>query len=123
MRDPAKAAAQFAKELCPSDRILMAEGPPDELEMPFFTDALLNGPAGAVDDYRALGRPWGFPLRAITAPVTIWQGDDDTLVDRSVGAHLATEIPSATLRTFPGEGHLLIRRHPDEALAAALGRP
>jgi len=122
-KDPAKAAAQFAKELCPSDRIVMADGPPEELEMRFFTDALLKGPAGAVDDYRALGRAWGFPLGAITAPITIWQGDDDTLVNKSVGAHLAAEIPSATLRTFPGEGHLLIRPHADEALAAALGRP
>ena len=122
-KDPAKAAAQLAKELCPNDRIVMAGGPPEELEMRFFTDALLNGPAGAVDDYRTLGRPWGFSLGAITSPVTLWQGDEDTLVDRTVGQHLAAQIPSATLRTFPGEGHLLVRPHADEALAVALGRP
>ena len=122
-KDPAKAAAQFAKELCPNDRIVMAGGPPEELEMRFFTEALLHGPAGAVDDYRALGRPWGFSLGDITVPVSIWQGDEDTLVRRAVGEHLAGQVPSATLRRFPGEGHLLVRPHAAEALAAALGQP
>jgi len=121
-KDPAKAAAQLAKELCPNDRIVAAGGPPEELEMRFFTDALLDGPAGAVDDYRTLGRPWGFSLGTINVPVTLWQGDEDTLVDRTVGQHLAGQIPTARLRTFPGEGHLLVRPHAGEALTVALGR-
>jgi hypothetical protein len=38
-----------------------------------------------------------------------------------VGEHLAEQLPSATLRIFPGEGHLLLRPHAEEALAVALG--
>ena len=120
-KDPEKAAARFAKELCPSDRRVAEDGPPEEKQMTFFTEALHDGPGGVIDDYRALAQPWGFDLPSITYPISVWQGSEDTLVAAIVGEYIATQIPSATLRRFPGEGHLLVLPHAAEALAIATG--
>ena len=53
-KDPAKAAAQAPSA---ERRIVMTGGPPEGLEMRFFTDARCLDGRGPVDDYRTLGRP------------------------------------------------------------------
>jgi pimeloyl-ACP methyl ester carboxylesterase len=56
----------------------------------------------------AFVRDWGFDLRAIAAPVTVWHGTDDRFVPVSHGEWLARQIPGSTAELHEGEGHLSI---------------
>jgi hypothetical protein len=38
---------------------------------------------GAVEEYRAWVRPWGFTPEDLTLPVDVWAGTDDELLDAS----------------------------------------
>jgi pimeloyl-ACP methyl ester carboxylesterase len=71
--------------------------------------ACVDGLDGWIDDYLALSKAWGFEPRDIAVPVEVWFGSED---DNSTPAHaewLATTIPGAKARSYPG-GH-----DPDDA--------
>ncbi len=68
--------------------------------------ALSGGFDGWVDDDLAFTADWGFALGAVTAPVTIWQGDLDLMVPQAHGRWLAAHVPTATARMAPGHGHI-----------------
>ena len=65
--------------------------------------------AGAVEEYRAWARPWGFTPEDLDVPVDIWTGTHDQLVDASWPQRLATRIPNATLNIRDG-GHFVAHR-------------
>jgi pimeloyl-ACP methyl ester carboxylesterase len=58
-----------------------------------------------VDDYRAIAGPWGVEP-AHQGPLTIFQGDADTMVPLRHAEALAERLPEAELVVWPGEGHL-----------------
>lgn len=41
----------------------------------------------------------------------IWHGDQDRNVVVESGTYLANEIPLATMRRLPGDGHWLVHTH------------
>jgi pimeloyl-ACP methyl ester carboxylesterase len=112
---PKSAAKSFAKELSPSDQAVLAASDPGEF-MAMFTNAVLRGARGVVDDYRALGQSWGVDPGSISAPVKIFQGESDTMVPLRHAEELARRIPGSELSTWPGEGHLGTVTHVDEIL-------
>lgn len=113
---PKSAMKSFAKQVSDADRrVLGSLGEPAEA-MALFTQAFLNGSRGVVDDYRAVGAPWGVDLGATTAPTRIFQGSDDTMVPARHADELARRIPGSELVTWPGEGHLATIDHVDEIL-------
>lgn len=67
-------------------------------------------PAGAVEEYRAWMRPWGFAPEDLDVPVDIWAGADDQLVNPSWPQRLASRIPNATLNIRDG-GHFVAHLH------------
>ncbi len=67
-----------------------------------------------------LGRPWGFSLTDVQAPVTLWWGDADQVCPPSIGEEYARTLPNATLRLVPGTHQLLFARWRD-ILADAAG--
>ena len=75
-----------------------------------------QGARGLVDDLRVAIRPWGFDPGRITAPLTIWQGDQDSSIRASWGEWWAEAVPGARLVRCPGEGHLLIEERIGEIL-------
>jgi pimeloyl-ACP methyl ester carboxylesterase len=115
---PQSAMRSFAKELSESDRAVLdaQEAPPAEI-MRLFTRAFQNGAQGVVDDYRVIAEPWGVAF-GHAGPLTIFQGDADTMVPRRHAEALAERLPDATVVIWPGEGHLAPITHVEEILAA-----
>ncbi|MGZ4270327.1 MAG: alpha/beta fold hydrolase [Solirubrobacteraceae bacterium] len=85
-----------------------------------FRDALRQGPAGVVDDYRRENDRWGFALADVKAPVDIWQGDDDRLIPMHHAEDLAARLPRGSLHRVHGEGHLSLAGRFDAVLDALL---
>lgn len=70
--------------------------------------ALALGVWGWFDDDIAEVRPWGFEVDSIAVPVAIWHGGEDRLVPFAHGEWLAANVPGASPRLLPSEGHISI---------------
>jgi pimeloyl-ACP methyl ester carboxylesterase len=117
----ARLLAALVRSFPPADRTLLAEwGPPDRA-LGFVREAVRQGTAGCVQDYRIFGAPWGFSLGEIGVPVQIWEGSEDRSGPPGYRAFLARHIPHAVVTVVPGEGHLsLLPRQAPAVLAALL---
>jgi pimeloyl-ACP methyl ester carboxylesterase len=104
----------------PADRSVLAEWGPPDLALAFVREALRQGTAGCVQDYRIFGDPWGFSLEEIRVPVQIWEGSDDRTGPPGYRAFLQRHIAHATVTVVPGEGHLSLLPHQAPAIFAAL---
>ncbi|GAA2338734.1 alpha/beta hydrolase [Dactylosporangium salmoneum] len=71
-----------------------------------FRHAVSAGVAGWRDDDLAFVRPWGFPVAAVQAPVTVWQGGHDRMVPFAHGQWLARGVPGARARLLAEHGHI-----------------
>ena len=69
-------------------------------------DGVRDGIWGWFDDDLALTDAWGFELREIAVPLTVWHGGRDQAVPFAHGAWLAERIPGARAELHPDEGHL-----------------
>lgn len=105
---------------------ILAEADQRALERPevgqlmrsMLTEAFRQGGRGVARDYQLEALPWGCDLTAVTAPVDIWHGRDDTLVDVGAADILAAALPVAERHIVPGEGHFsLILEHAADYLA------
>jgi pimeloyl-ACP methyl ester carboxylesterase len=84
-------------------------------------DAMLCGVRGTAEDFRRFGNPsWGFDLRQVRQPVTIWHAEHDTLLPMSHAHHLADALPNSTLKVVPAAGHYLPAVVADEVLEGLL---
>jgi len=81
-------------------------------------EAMRQGTAGVVADYRAFGSDWGFTPEVVSAPVMVWQGEADGLVPLAHGERLASQLPAGTLHRVPGAGHFLHATHGQTILSA-----
>lgn len=114
----APVAAQNAtmRTLCPADRAALAALPDSSLAQ-WMSDAM-SRPSGMVEEYRVLGRPWGFDPASMSVPTTFWQGGRDTLVPSEWGDQLCAMTRGATIQKVPGDGHFLAYRRWHEVLGA-----
>jgi pimeloyl-ACP methyl ester carboxylesterase len=60
-----------------------------------------------------LGRPWGFELADVRAPVTLWWGRGDRVCPPSIAEAFAARLPQAELRLVEGTHQLLFSRWRD----------
>jgi pimeloyl-ACP methyl ester carboxylesterase len=104
VRSAEQFCASLGDLLCEADRACL-EGPFLQFQLDGCRRALGDGIWGWFDDDVAIWGEWGFDLDAVTAPVTVWHGEDDRMVPASHGECLAREL-AADLRLLPGEGHL-----------------
>ncbi|MFP5318042.1 MAG: alpha/beta fold hydrolase [Acidimicrobiia bacterium] len=82
-------------------------------------EAVKQGVAGVAADIVASSiAPWGFEPADVTAPVHLWYGADDELVEPDHGAYWSGALPQAELTVVPGAGHLLPLTHWGKILAA-----
>ncbi|MFI6675457.1 alpha/beta fold hydrolase [Kribbella sp. NPDC050470] len=75
-----------------------------------------DGPDGLIDDDCSYVVPWDCSPASITAPTLLLHGEDDRIIPCSHGHWLAEHIPSAALRTHPGDSHISILTHTEPAL-------
>ncbi len=75
--------------------------------------------SGAVEEYRAWTRPWGFAPEDLDVPVDVWAGNRDQLVNPDWPHLLAQRIPVATLNIRDG-GHFVAHRHYREIFESLL---
>ena len=79
-------------------------------------EAVAQGPAGWADDDLAFVQPWGFDLGAIAVPVSLWQGEHDSLIPPEHGRYLVAAIPGARINWIE-TGHLAMVDHIGTILA------
>jgi pimeloyl-ACP methyl ester carboxylesterase len=104
-----------ARELGPADgAVIRDEGFGAFARM---TREAMRQPKGAVEEYRAWMRPWGFAPEELTVPVDVWTGTRDELVNASWPHRLASRIPNATLNIRDG-GHFMAHLHYPEIFDA-----
>jgi pimeloyl-ACP methyl ester carboxylesterase len=116
---PALYGRLAARDLGPADgAVIRQEGFGAFARM---TQEATRQPRGAVEEYRAWMRPWGFAPEALDLPVDIWAGMADQLVDPSWPQRLASRIPNATLNVRDG-GHFVAHLHYREIIET-LRRP
>jgi pimeloyl-ACP methyl ester carboxylesterase len=60
-----------------------------------------------------LGRPWGFELADVRAPVMLWWGRDDYVCPPPIGKAFAARLPQAQLNLVDGTHQLLFSRWRD----------
>ena len=87
--------------------------------------AASTGHYGYWDDGLAFIRHWGFDLKHLDVPVSVWRAGQDLMVPPAHGEWLAEHIPGAKARFEPAEGHISLstKRLPDivDQLAADAG--
>jgi pimeloyl-ACP methyl ester carboxylesterase len=108
--------AVLDKHLCDADRAILTT----EFGANVVANWIRIGEQASVwgwfDDDKVHVTDWGFELDRITAPVTVWQGGEDSIVPATHGEWLARHLPNATLCLFPEDGHVSIWRHYDAVL-------
>jgi pimeloyl-ACP methyl ester carboxylesterase len=76
-------------------------------------ESFRNGGLWLARELAYLGRPWGFALSDVRAPVTLWWGERDTVCPPSIGRAYAERLPNAELRLVDGTHQLLFARWRD----------
>jgi pimeloyl-ACP methyl ester carboxylesterase len=94
--------------LAEADREALGHGDERDVLAASIREALSTGNDGHVDDDLALVTAWGFEVRALRGPVTIWHGEEDRLVPVGHGRRLAELIDHAVLRLSRNDGHISI---------------
>jgi pimeloyl-ACP methyl ester carboxylesterase len=84
--------------------------------------ALSKGPSGILADMRVYSKSWGFPLRQLDWPVTLWHGQEDDIVSYKYAEEMQSILSKAQLFNMPNEGHYsLLVNYRDQIIADNLG--
>ncbi len=110
-----------SSSMAPRDRAVLARPPVREMFAADLREAFWQGTRAFLDDLALIAKPWQLPLAAITSPIGLWQGKDDTIVPSSAAQRLADLLPGAMLNLYAGEGHLLVLDRWREILGWLLG--
>jgi len=94
--------------LAPADRAVLAEPGVRQILMRARREAFREGTAGSVQDLLLYINHWGFALDAISCPVTIWHGTEDTIVPVGMARQIQRAVPRADVRIIDGEGHFSV---------------
>lgn len=100
----ADVVALLGDVVCEADRRVMTGAYAEWLAQE-CTKSLAAGVWAWFDDDRALFRDWGFDLREIGAPLTLWHGAEDRFVPVAHSEWMAAHT-GAKLELRPHEGHL-----------------
>jgi len=97
--------AALAKSCGPVDRATLERAEVQAEIAASFREGLRRSAAGAARDLELYAAPWSIALARIRAPIDLWHGDADGIIPIWLARRLATQLPTATTRFLPGEGH------------------
>jgi pimeloyl-ACP methyl ester carboxylesterase len=89
---------------------------------PGVTEGLRQGPKAPLHEHRLQTRPWGFDLTSISMHLHLWHGEQDKYTPVTMAEHVAEQLPSSTLHTYPDGGHLILDEYADEILSTICAR-
>jgi pimeloyl-ACP methyl ester carboxylesterase len=104
-RDPESLVQWISKELTEPDLRVVGDFAIRRLLADTYAEALRPGAAGWIDDALALRSDWGFDLAAISVPVWLWHGADDTFSPVSHTLWLAARIAGAQVEVQRDAAH------------------
>jgi pimeloyl-ACP methyl ester carboxylesterase len=87
-----------------------------------ISEAFDHGLGAVCDEFRALGRPWGFRLEDVAAPTDLWHGDSDKSCPIGMVRGMAQRMPNATMHELAGVGHGFFGEELDDAMATLSAR-
>lgn len=116
-KDPARLLSQLAKQIPEVDRMVPFEPAFYQMCLGAFSEAFRQGARGYVADLKLFTRPLGIDIAAITAPISLWQGEVDRNVPAVMGRYYAEALPNCSATFLPTEGHIsLFANHWGEVL-------
>ncbi len=102
---PDKFIRDWSRLSPPEGRLFATRPELAELVVDEMREGYRQGIDAAAAENRALYRPWGFELGAVSVPVALYYGGNDTMAPARWGTYLETALPDATLVVVEGEGH------------------
>jgi pimeloyl-ACP methyl ester carboxylesterase len=82
-------------------------------------ESFVGGGRWLAQELAYLGRPWGFELTDVKAPVSMWWGTRDTATPPAIAHEYERRLPDATLKLVDGDGHQILFSRWREILADA----
>ena len=117
-RQPKILFALLAGTAPPADRAVFRDRELRGTWQAAMRHAMANGAGGAIDELRLYVQPWDVPLERIDASVTLWHGDQDSVVPGHHAERLHALLPTSTLQRCSNEGHFSLPiRHIETALS------
>jgi pimeloyl-ACP methyl ester carboxylesterase len=89
----------------PPDKQALEDGQTGEYMLRAIQEAIRPGVEGWLDDNLAYVSPWGFDVRDIHQPASVWHGDQDLMVPVEDSEALVAAIPHAEFTLVPDAGH------------------
>lgn len=103
-QDRPQLTAWFERQAPAADR-RVTQDPDYQVRHQAVPDALRAGTAAAAQELALFARPWEFDLAALSGPVHLWHGSEDTNVPIRVARALAARLPHAATHFVSGAGH------------------
>lgn len=97
---------EHVSDLSPADEAFLADPDRGAALLASMQVAFGQGTGGFAQDLTIEDRPWDFDPGAITAPVRVLHGEDDSLVPIGHARHNVEVIPGGRLEVVPGHGHI-----------------
>jgi pimeloyl-ACP methyl ester carboxylesterase len=91
----------------PADVATRAQPDVDRALTAMWKEAFRAGARGLAADVVAGSRPWGFVPDQVRAPVALFYGEDDSVIDAAHGRWWARALPPAQMTVWEGSGHLV----------------
>lgn len=108
---------QIIKQLPEIDQALFRDPEVRKALINSTIEAFRSGVAGPAYEMKLLANPWGFDLKNIKYPITIWQGTLDMQIPMSHAKIYANLVADSQLKIIENEGHLsLVKNHIEEIL-------
>lgn len=103
--DPSRLLRKLARHLADCDKKVLAERTTRDILIASLVEAAHQNPLYGAQELTIFGAPWGFELKDIPMPITLWHGGQDEVVPVAMAYQLADELKSSCLHIMPDDGH------------------
>lgn len=103
--DPSRLLRKLARHLADCDKKILAERATRDIMIASLAEAANQNPLYGAQELTIFGAPWGFDLKDIPMPVTLWHGGQDEMVPVAMAYQLADKLTRSCLHIIPDAGH------------------